>query len=328
MGSHLTAELLREGCSVRLIVRNAGKTDLLKATLRRMGMADRYDRIEFRQTALNNPHTLREAVRGTQVLFHCAAQVSFDPERADDIVSSNTEITTHIVNSCLECGVGLLVHCSSIATLGEPRHEGEPVTESCTLDNPVGKSAYAISKIYAENIVRRGIAQGLKAVIVNPAIVIGEGNWTSGSSLLIAFGARGGFFYTRGVKSYVDVRDVARALVLRAQRPETAGSRFILSADSLSFRDFFGIVARAAGRPAPSIPIGKPALRMASKLDERISRMTGREYLLSPSVVENASSRSRHCGELISRTTGFRYTPLHETLKRVTRAYIDEKRNR
>lgn len=36
MGSHLTAELLREGCSVRLIVRNAGKTDLLKATLRRM----------------------------------------------------------------------------------------------------------------------------------------------------------------------------------------------------------------------------------------------------------------------------------------------------
>ena len=146
--------------------------------------------------------------------------------------------------------------------------------------------------------MRRGIAQGLKAVIVNPAIVIGEGNWTSGSSLLIAFGARGGFFYTRGVKSYVDVRDVARAMVL------------------------------LAGRPAPSIPIGKPALRMASKLDERISRMTGREYLLSPSVVENASSRSRHCGELISRTTGFRYTPLHETLKRVTRAYIDEKRNR
>ena len=152
--------------------------------------------------------------------------------------------------------------------------------------------------------MRRGIAQGLKAVIVNPAIVIGEGNWTSGSSLLIAFGARGGFFYTRGVKSYVDVRDVARAMVLLAQRPETAGSRFILSADSLSFRDFFGIVARAAGRPAPSIP------------------------MLSPSVVENASSRSRHCGELISRTTGFRYTPLHETLKRVTRAYIDEKRNR
>ena len=144
MGSHLTAELLREGCSVRLIVRNAGKTDLLKATLRRMGMADRYDRIEFRQTALTTPPTLREAVRGTQVLFHCAAQVSFDPERADDIVSSNTEITTHIVNSCLECGVGLLVHCSSIATLGEPRHEGEPVTESCTLDSPVGKSAYAI----------------------------------------------------------------------------------------------------------------------------------------------------------------------------------------
>lgn len=221
-------------------------------------MADRYDRIEFRQTALNNPHTLREAVRGTQVLFHCAAQVSFDPERADDIVSSNTEITTHIVNSCLECGVGLLVHCSSIATLGEPRHEGEPVTESCTLDSPVGKSAYAISKIYAENIVRRGIAQGLKAVIVNPAIVIGEGNWTSGSSLLIAFGARGGFFYTRGVKSYVDVRDVARAMSCwrkDRKRPgagsssrRTASLSAISSASSPERRDVLRRVSRSGNR--------------------------------------------------------------------------------
>lgn len=254
MGSHLTAELLREGCSVRLIVRNAGKTDLLKATLRRMGVADRYDRIEFRQTALNNPHTLREAVRGTQVLFHCAAQVSFDPERADDIVSSNTEITTHIVNSCLECGVGLLVHCSSIATLGEPRHEGEPVTESCTLDSPVGKSAYAISKIYAENIVRRGIAQGLKAVIVNPAIVIGEGNWTSGSSLLIAFGARGGFFYTRGVKSYVDVRDVARAMVLLAQRPETGREPVHPLGGQPLFPRFFRHRRPSGGTPCAEYP--------------------------------------------------------------------------
>ena len=303
-----------------LIVRNAGKTDLLKATLRRMGVADRYDRIEFRRTALNNPHTLREAVRGTQVLFHCAAQVSFDPERADDIVSSNTEITTHIVNSCLECGVGLLVHCRFRSLRWEnPGTRENPSPKSCTLDSLVGKSAYAISKIYAENIVRRGIAQGLKAVIVNPAIVIGEGNWTSGSSLLIAFGARGGFFYTRGVKKRRR-RQGCRPGHGPAGAKTGNGREPVhpLGGQPL-FPRFLRHRRPSGGTPCAEYPDRETgASAVASKLDERMSRMTGREYLLSPSVVENASSRSRHCGELISRTTGFRYTPLHETLKRVT----------
>lgn len=83
-----------------------------------MGVSSFYDRIEFRETALNNPHALREAVEGTDVLFHCAAQVSFDPERSDEIIVANTELATHVVNACLDSGVGLLVHVSSVATLG------------------------------------------------------------------------------------------------------------------------------------------------------------------------------------------------------------------
>ena len=104
MGSHLTAELLREGCSVRLIVRNAGKTDLLKATLRRMGVADRYDRIEFRQTALNNPHTLREAVRGTQVLFHCAAQPGSRSDMNVTFRTDSAELDAKFVAESAEWG--------------------------------------------------------------------------------------------------------------------------------------------------------------------------------------------------------------------------------
>lgn len=147
------------------------------------------------------------------------------------------------------------MHCSSIATLGEPRHEGEPVTESCTLDSPVGKSAYAISKIYAENIVRRGIAQGLKAVIVNPAIVIGEGNWTSGSSLLIAFGARLEAFSIPGASKATSTSGMSpRAMVLLAQRPETGGEPVHPLGGQPLFPRFFRHRRPSGGTPCAEYP--------------------------------------------------------------------------
>ena len=121
MGSHLVAELLCAGCTVRMLVRDIKRQQLLHRTLERMGVSSFYDRIEFRETALNNPYALREAVEGTDVLFHCAAQVSFDPERSDEIIVANTELATHVVNACLDSGVGLLVHVSSVATLGPAR---------------------------------------------------------------------------------------------------------------------------------------------------------------------------------------------------------------
>ena len=166
VGSHLVAELLRAGCTVRMLVRDIKRQQLLHRTLERMGVSSFYDRIEFRETALNNPHALREAVEGTDVLFHCAAQVSFDPERSDEIIVANTELATHVVNACLDSGVGLLVHVSSVATLGPARPGEKLVDETCIPDSLVGLSAYSVSKFYAENIVRRGALQGLRTVVV------------------------------------------------------------------------------------------------------------------------------------------------------------------
>ena len=70
MGSHLVAELLRAGCTVRMLVRDIKRQQLLHRTLERMGVSSFYDRIEILETALNNPHALREAEEGTDLLFN------------------------------------------------------------------------------------------------------------------------------------------------------------------------------------------------------------------------------------------------------------------
>ena len=327
LGSHLVAALLNEGCRVRLLLRDGSSDRLLRRTLERTGATELFDRIEFRRTALNNPYELREAVRGIDVLFHCAARVSFDPDEAEAVVSSNTEIATHVVNVCLECGVGLLVHVSSVATLGRPLIAGTPIAEDCVLNSLVGRSAYGISKVYAENIVRRGMQQGLRAVIVNPSIILGEGDWKRGSAGLIARAVRNRLFYTEGVKGYVDVRDVARAMILLARTPEAAGRRFIVSAENMSFRELADLVAETTGRSRPRIRLGKTVLKAVARIDEKLSRATGRKRTFVDSFATDATDCLRYDGSELLRTIDFRYTPVRDTLDRIVRQYLEDRKS-
>lgn len=69
VGSHLVAELLRQDCRVRLLVREGSRFDRLGATLQRMGTAVEAGRLERYEAALNNPLELADALRGPMWFF-------------------------------------------------------------------------------------------------------------------------------------------------------------------------------------------------------------------------------------------------------------------
>lgn len=321
IGSHLVAELLKRGCRIRLLVRDMRRVGQLHKTLSRMEADSYFGRIEFYETELNNPHTLAAALTDMEVVFHCAALVTFDPERADEVVSVNTEITTHVVNACLRCGVGLLVHVSSIATLGSCRPGQRAIDETCILSNPVGRSPYSVSKIYAENAVQRGMVEGLRAVIVNPSVVIGEGDLNSSSSRLVAYAMRRRLFYTNGVKGYVDVRDVARAAVSLAEMPQAIGKRFIVSAENLTFGTLFSMAARISDHWPPLIPLGRRVLTGIYKVEKLLNKWFGRRPILSETLIANACDESYYDNSRMKNLLNFTYTPIRETLERVIRYY-------
>lgn len=321
IGSHLVAELLKRGCRVKLLVRDMRRIGQLRETLSRMGAESYYGRIEFCETELNNPHTLTSALTDIEVVFHCAALVTLDPEEDEKVVLVNTEITTHVVDACLRCGVELLVHISSIATLGECRIGQNTVDEMCILSNPVGRSSYSVSKIYAENTVQRGMVEGLRAVIVNPSVVIGEGDLNSSSSRLVAYAMRRRLFYTNGVKGYVDVRDVARAAVGLAEMPQAIGKRFIVSAENLTFGTLFSMAARISGHWPPLIPVGRRVLTGIYKVEKLLNKWFGRRPILSETLIANACDESYYDNSRMKNLVGFTYTPIRETLERVIHYY-------
>src|SRR5690606_27488831 len=108
----------------------------------------------------------------------------------------------------------------------------------------------------AEMEVWRGEGEGLEAVAVNPGIIIGEGDWETGSATLVKMVYNEFPYYTGGTNGWVDVADVVRAMY-QLMKSEITGERFILSAGSFSYKEVFTQLAGAMGRKPPYKLAGK-----------------------------------------------------------------------
>ena len=62
--------------------------------------------------------------------------------------------------------------------------------------------------------VWRGIGEGLQAVIVNPSVILGVGDWDNGSSKIFKTVYNEFPWYTDGETGFVDVMDVVKAMIL------------------------------------------------------------------------------------------------------------------
>ena len=126
---------------------------------------------------------MEEILQSVSNVYHCAAIVSYNPKDKRKILKINVEGTANIVNACLGAKIEKLVYVSSVAALGRIRDE-EMITEKMNWSEETSNSTYGKSKYFAEMEVWRGIAEGLKAVIVNPSLIIGGENWEHSSSAI------------------------------------------------------------------------------------------------------------------------------------------------
>ena len=143
-----------------------------------------------------------------------------------------------------------MVHVSSVSALGRIR-EGEYITENMQWTEETSNSKYGQSKYMGELEVWRGIAEGLNAVIVNPSLILGAGDWNESSTEIFQSVYKEFPWYADGASGFVDVRDVARAMIL-LMGSEITAERFILSGENSSYRDLFNKIADAFNKKRPS----------------------------------------------------------------------------
>ena len=279
--------------------------------------------IEWVRGHLFDKESLVAAFTGAETVFHLAALVSIDSGRSKEVHATNVAGTRNVVEVALECGVRRLVHFSSIHA-----YDHHPIDE--VLDEsrgPAGPThdAYNRSKAAGEREVRRGIDQGLDAVILNPTGVLGpfDGEPSHMGQVFLDLYRRRIPAVVAGGYNWVDVRDVVEAAVTAEMRAK-CGDNYILSGHWHTMRELTELSWRATGVAAPRLLFPMFLARFWAPFQVVLDRSRGRRPLYTPAALRIMAHGNRRISSAKAREElGFSPRPLAESVKDAYRWFND-----
>ncbi len=328
VGAHLLYELVSKGEKVRALKRPGSsiqQTEKIFSFYSSEHQSLRQN-IEWVDGDILEKDSLCEVLAGVDRIYHAAAMVSFDPRDRDVMIYNNVMGTTNLVDLAVSLQIPRFCHVSSISAIGSPP-EGIEANEEHPWRNNLDHSAYAESKYLSEMEVWRAMFQGLNMVIVNPSVIVGPGDWKTGSSRLISTVWKGLKFYTRGGTGFVDVRDVARAMINLMHDDVWEGvknQRYILNSENLTFREFFNQAAGCLQVKQPKYFAGNLLLNLAFRLSSIKSHLTRTQSAITRDTVRSANKLSYYDGSKICRTIGFEYTPVEVSIRNNSQLFLKD----
>lgn len=146
IGSHLVETLVREGHQVRAFV--------LYNSFNSWGWLDEAapdvrGRFEIFAGDIRDPHGVRSALKGCDVVLHLAALIAipYSYHSPDAYVDTNIRGTLNVLQAARDLGVARVVHTSTSEVYGTARHV--PIDEEHPLQ---GQSPYSATKIGADQL--------------------------------------------------------------------------------------------------------------------------------------------------------------------------------
>ena len=313
VGSAVAAKLVERGFSVRALVR---------ATSPRAHLAG-LD-LDYVQGDLRDAETIRPAMAGVRYLFHVAADYRLWARDRNEIVVNNVTGTRVMMEEALRAGVERIVYTSSVATLAVQR-DGTSVDETVPLDELKAIGAYKRSKVAAERLVERMIAQqGLPAVIVNPSTPIGPRDVKpTPTGRIIVEAARGRMpaFVDTGL-NLVHVDDVAQGHLAALDRGKI-GERYILGGQNVQLSEMLTVIANLIGRRPPRLRLPRSAIVPLALAAETLARFTGREPFVTMDALRMSRYRMFFTAAKAERDLGFTARPFTDALTDAIRWFRD-----
>jgi nucleoside-diphosphate-sugar epimerase len=297
LGQHLVETLTRQVHSIRVLVRKSSHVSFPSG-------------VEIHEGDVLDIHSLGESLQGAETVIHAAGLVSFNPRRRDEIYAVNVEGTRNVVNACLQRGVKTVVHISSVAALG--RKEGSPISETDPWTG-IYANDYAQSKYLAELEMFRGGEEGLTVSLVNPAVILSGQPLHRSSGSLMDYAWKERRFYTLGRLNYVDIRDVAEAVLRLLEKPQP-GERFTLCGGNISYLEFFNAVAQRWNKRAPSVRIPDAVVKLFGIAEELRGLVTGREPLVTRHSAAMTTRQFKYDTSKATSGLGLHFRSLDETL--------------
>ena len=314
LGSHLLTELVPFHEKIRASYRNESKIDQVRQVFHYY-FKDKSDflfnKIEWVKSDLLVLNDLKGLFQGIDYVYHCSGKVSFFKSDFNSCFKQNRDVTANIVNFCLLNNVKKLCYVSSTAAIGS--NSMGITDESHKWENGQTISGYSVSKFSAEKEVWRGIEEGLNAVIINPCVILGPGNWDESSLTIFRTASKGISFFPSGRNAIVDARDVAKSMRLLMES-EISSDRFLCTGVNLSFKTLFSELAILFGKKSPSIGAPRWLAILTAYLSETVSKISGRKRGLSVETAYSAYKNIEYNNSKLKKAISIEFHSLQETL--------------
>ncbi|NIP31454.1 MAG: NAD-dependent epimerase/dehydratase family protein [Candidatus Dadabacteria bacterium] len=305
IGSHITRKLVQRGEKVKVLVRKTSNTKNI----------DNLD-VEKVYGDVLDIDSLRTAFSGCDTLYHSAGYVSFkkaDYKKMEDI---NVQGSINVLSAARDVGISKVLFTSSVAALGV-EEDRSLITENTTYNLYGEGIGYMNVKYLAEKEALEFNDKGLPVVILNPSVVLGEGDiYLSSSGSVLWFCKKKFPGYMDGTFNVVDVEDVAEGHLLAAEKGKP-GEKYILANKNVSVKEYFNLLEEITGVSAPKIKIPYICAYSTAVIMERLLKFSFPNY---SSLDLDSIKLSKYNWQVDSSKAinelGFKQTPIEETIRK------------
>ena len=313
LGAYLIKELVERKYVVRAIRRSQQLPFYISKEI--------FSQVEWVDGDILDVISLEDAMDGVDKVIHSAAIVSFDKKHRANMYHVNVEGTANVVNVSLEKNISRFIHISSVAALGRTAHDGR-VDEEKKWEESGVNTHYGKSKYKAELEVWRGFSEGLSGVILNPSTFLGYGDWNTSSCAIFKKVHEGFKWFTPGINGFVDVQDVARAIVVLMESDITE-QRYLINSENWPFKKLQDTIAENMGKEKPSRLTTPFILNAAWRMEKLRSMFSNHKPLLTRDSVKVAVSQTYFDNnKFLKAVPDFSFTPLQQTIEEACRLYL------
>jgi farnesol dehydrogenase len=223
------------------------------------------------------------------------------------------------VRAASEAGVAKIVYTSSFIALGPSN--GRPLQEDDARRTTEVHNDYERTKVAADAVARRLIAEGHPLTILYPGVVYGPGRLTDGNlvarNVIPVLNGTMPFGMAIQAWSYAYVDDIVAGFV-KVIETTPPSRRYILGGDNRTGPEFYGALQTASGRKPPRFNMPLGVASAAGYGEYLLAQLFGRSpKLLTHEVVRIYRRSWTYDSARAAAEIGYTITPLEEGLRRL-----------
>ncbi|MCP4888831.1 MAG: NAD-dependent epimerase/dehydratase family protein [Planctomycetaceae bacterium] len=283
LGNTILRQLSAEGESLLSLVRTEPKAGVFEGI-----------KTDFVRGDLGDVDAIEKAVQWADVVIHSAGLIHLGWRRREESFRVNRDGTATVVDACLKHQRKLVhigaVNCLALGSIDQIASETTP------LDHAGGQvpCSYVDSKRAGLTEVRRGVSEGLNAILMHPGFMLGPWDWKPSSGRMMVEVARSWKpLAPSGGCSLCDSRDVATTVVHSLRMDVESGREYILAGHNLTYLDLWQRMAEHMEARKPVMKAGPIQLMLAAGAGELWSGLTSRFGIQEPDINSAAVRMSR-----------------------------------